>query len=100
MGPDLGVEHLDKLAHICEYLVFAWLLVQAVRASQAPASAYVLWAWILAFSDGLLMEVIQFMLPWREASWGDVLANALGAALGTWLGRYVSPSHHPGVPHA
>jgi len=91
--PGLSVGHLDKAAHVCAYLVFAWLLIQAVRASsvedvasRVPELDYRLWAWIYATSYGLLMELIQAMIPWRSAEWGDALANAAGAALGVWLG--------------
>ena len=100
---DLGPEHIDKVAHVCMYFLFAWLLVQVVRVTTTrppvgeagpPAgeagmteSVYLLWAWIYAFSYGLLMEVLQFFLPWRGASAMDVVMNGLGAALGIWLAR-------------
>ena len=93
-GPNLSVGRLDKVAHLCEYLLFAWLLIQAVRASPAyggasrtPESEYRVWVWIYATSYGLLMELIQAMIPWRSAEWGDVVADAAGAALGVWLGQ-------------
>ena len=87
-GPDLSVGHLDKIAHLGEYLLFAWLLVQAIRANPAAGRepAYRLWAWIYATSYGILIELIQAMVPWRSAEWGDAVANALGAALGVWVG--------------
>ena len=87
-GPDLSVGHLDKIAHLCEYLLFAWLLVQAIRASSAAGGepTYRLWAWVYATSYGVLIELIQAMLPWRSAEWGDAVANAIGAALGVWVG--------------
>lgn len=85
-GPNLSVGHLDKIAHLCEYLLFAWLLVQAIRATRGRETEYLLWAWMYATSYGLLMELIQAMVPWRSAEWGDVVANALGAVLGVWLG--------------
>ena len=78
---------LDKAAHLFEYFLFAWLLIQAVRANRAPESEYQIWVWIYATSYGLLMELIQAMIPWRSAEWGDVLADAVGAALGVWLGQ-------------
>ena len=84
---DLGPEHIDKVAHVCMYLLFAWLLVQVIRATHATESVYLLWAWIYAFSYGLLMEVLQFFLPWRGASAMDVVMNGLGAVLGVWLAR-------------
>ena len=88
-GPELHVPYLDKVAHLCEYLLFAWLLVQAIRWSQLRERDYLLWAWIYATSYGLLMEVVQIMVPWRSAELGDAVANTLGAALGVWIGQRV-----------
>ena len=84
---DVDIPHLDKAVHLCEYLLFAWLLVQAVRGSRMPEREYLWWAWIYATSYGLLIEVIQAMLPWRSAELADALANALGAALGVLIGQ-------------
>ena len=55
---DLGPEHADKIAHVCMYLLFAWLLAQVARVTTRPPaseagmteSVYLLWAWIYAFS--------------------------------------------------
>jgi len=88
-GPELSVGRLDKAAHLCEYLLFAWLLIQAVRAGPVPKPEYQLWVWIYATSYGLLMELIQAMVPWRSAELADVLADAAGAALGVWAGQRI-----------
>jgi len=88
-GPDLSVGRLDKAAHLCEYLLFAWLLLQAIRVSRMPAPDERLWVWIYATSYGLLMELIQAMVPWRSAELGDVLADAAGAAIGVWVGQRI-----------
>ena len=87
VGAEPSVPYLDKVVHLCEYLLFAWLLVQAVRASRLEEREYLLWAWIYATSYGLLIELIQAMIPWRSADLADAAANALGAALGVWIGR-------------
>ena len=92
ISPGVSIPHLDKVAHLCEYLVFAYLLVQAIRATWHGERAYLLWAWIYATSYGLLMELIQIMVPWRSAELGDALANAVGAALGVWIGQYLPKS--------
>lgn len=88
--PDADVLYLDKVVHVCEYLGFAWLLVQAIRAaSRLPEREYLLWAWIYATSYGILIEIIQAMVPWRSADWADAVANALGAACGVWIGQRI-----------
>ena len=81
------VPHLDKAAHLCEYLLFAWLLVQAIRAGRLLEREYLVLAWMYATSYGILMELLQALVPWRSADWVDAVSNALGAAAGIWLAR-------------
>lgn len=83
----LDVPSVDKLLHLSEYLLLAWLLVQALRVNHALQPSYVLWIWIYTTSYGLLIEAIQALLPWRSAELGDAAANALGAALGVWMAQ-------------
>ena len=78
---------LDKVIHVCEYLLFAWLLVQAMSLDSSAGREYLWWAWIYATSYGLLMELLQGLVPWRSGSLADAAANAVGAALGVWIGR-------------
>ena len=86
---ELSVSHLDKVVHLCQYWLFAWLLVQAIRTARLKEWEYLVLAWIYATSYGLLVEVIQGFLPWRSADLVDAAANALGAALGVWIGRRI-----------
>ena len=79
--------HLDTWAHLSEYGVFAWLLVETARRSAMPEPAYRFWAWMYATTYGLLMELLQAFVPWRSADWHDALTNALGAAIGVWIGN-------------
>ena len=89
-GP--SVPYLDKAAHLCAYWLFAWLLVQAIRLTRLRARDYLLMAWTYATAYGLLIEVLQGLVPWRSADLADAAANALGAALGVLLGSRF-PSH-------
>ena len=77
--------HLDKVIHVWEYLLFAWLLVQALRAHQLHDQEWGLLAWMFTTSYGLLMELLQVLVPWRSADWADALCNGIGAAMGVWL---------------
>ena len=85
--PQAPIGRLDKALHVCEYLLFAWLLVRAIQASQRRQPEYLWWAWIYATSYGLLIELIQGILPWRSADLADALANGIGAALGVTIGK-------------
>jgi VanZ family protein len=69
--------------------VFAWLLVGALRAAGLAEQEYGRLAWIYGTSYGLLIEMIQALVPWRSADLADAAANALGAAIGVWLGRRI-----------
>ena len=86
-GPELP--WLDKAVHAVQYLVLAWLLVQAIRAGRLQERSYLTLAWIEATSYGLLIELLQVLLPWRSADFLDAAANALGAAAGVWLGQHL-----------
>lgn len=92
VSPSLSPGRLDKVAHLCEYLLFAWLLVQALQAGGLRRRDYFVLAWIYAASYGLLIEIVQAMVPWRSAELGDAFANAFGAAVGVVIGRYF-PRH-------
>ncbi len=86
--PTVSIRHLDKLFHLCEYLLFAWLLIQAVRRSRMQPRTVRLRAWLYATSYGALIELIQAFLPWRSAELADALANAVGAGFGAWISRW------------
>jgi len=77
---------LDKAVHAIQYLGLAWLLVQAIRAGGLREPEYGRLAWICATSYGLLLELLQALVPWRSADLMDALANAAGAAVGAQIG--------------
>jgi len=91
-GP--SVPYLDKVVHLGEYLLLAWLLVQAMRAPGGQGGRVLVWAWLYAASYGALMELIQAMIPWRSAELMDAVANAIGAACGVWLGKRLAVMRH------
>ncbi|MBI2496186.1 MAG: VanZ family protein [Candidatus Omnitrophica bacterium] len=89
VGPGPSIRHLDKVAHLGEYLLFAWLMLQALRASQMPRRVSLWWAWGSVTGYGLVMEGVQAMLPWRSAELADVVANGCGALLGVWIRQHL-----------
>lgn len=88
VDPLPDVRHLDKVLHLCEYWLFAWLLVQAIRAGRLVEPEYLVLAWMFATSYGLLIEVVQGLLPWRQMDLLDAATNAIGAAGGTFLMKF------------
>ena len=63
----------DKLMH---FAAFAILALLAIRIGGTPAAA-ALWLALL-FSAGLVIEVLQSLVPERGFCWRDVAANTAG----------------------
>ncbi len=74
------LEHADKLMHVG---AFAGLSVLACLAW--PGRLRIVAVGLLAY--GVLIEVLQSYFPPRTASLADVVADAVGIALGIWLTR-------------
>ena len=96
LKPDLTHEQLEwvqflvrKAGHLTEYAVLAGLLARAIRASLRPAPAWlgraVGLAWTGAAAYAATDEFHQSFVPTRTASFGDVVIDACGAALGLAL---------------
>jgi VanZ family protein len=73
----------DKLHHMLGFaaLVFSLRL--------AFPQWHVAWAIAISLTAGMLVEVGQSLLPNRQASFGDMLANSLGVLLG-WACSYIA----------
>ena len=76
---------LDKPAHLCGYLVFAWLMLHALTAARVPKARRILLAVLIPTAFGAAMEGVQSLLPYRSAEWGDFFANLIGATIGVAL---------------
>ncbi|ADC63238.1 VanZ family protein [Allochromatium vinosum] len=71
--PGLG---FDKANHLLAFLVLAWL---ADGGWPGRERAWKRWGWLLCY--GAFIESMQYELPYRDASWFDLLADLLGLAL-------------------
>lgn len=69
----------DKTQHLAAFLVLAVCAARAYPA-QPPQRVFVA---LLGF--GALIELVQTLVPGRSAEWGDLLADAAGAALALLL---------------
>lgn len=81
-----AIDPLDKLLHLCEYLLLAWCTVHASRASGFPRAKTLTVAFLFPVGFGVLLEGVQGLLPYRSAEAGDVMANTLGAVVGAGIG--------------
>ena len=68
VGPDFY--QADKLKHAAAF----WVLTALYRRAYGPAAFY--WGAMLAV--GIFIEVVQYALPYRDASIFDLLADAAG----------------------
>lgn len=75
----LPFPHFDKLVHFCEYGVFAFFLMRALRFSNVARAPIFAWGGALLF--GVTDEFHQYFVPLRSCDWRDLLADALGAAI-------------------
>jgi VanZ family protein len=87
-APLPGIWQIDKLYHFLAYALmgFLWVwtlggLVSLKKGALIPARALGA-AFIISTLFGAVMEVFQYFLPPREASFLDAAANALGALAG------------------
>jgi len=85
-GPPEPTSFWDKQLHFVAYAAFTVALAYAtVDHKDDPRRPAVLVVGV-ALLFGALIELCQGQLAYRSFGWGDLLANALGAALGAlWL---------------
>ncbi len=77
-GPEGGLPHpWDKGAHLLAYLLLGYLWGRGLGRP--------LLAVLLAWGYGGLDELHQSLVPGREVSFGDFLADGAGALLGVYL---------------
>ena len=81
LPPEHGVElHSgDKTGHFLAYMVLTinWLILAKTR-----QRSFLVFSGTLTY--GIFMEMLQLLVPGRDASVADILANALGSGIG-WL---------------
>lgn len=73
----------DKLHHMLGFAALVFTLRLAFP------QWHVFWAIAISLAAGMLVEVGQSLLPNRQASFGDMLANSLGVLLG-WACSYAA----------
>ena len=83
--PDLGSSFDDKIYHIVAYFMLAAIWVYYFRPLKGKYMA--LFILIAAVVFGFILEVLQYVLnPNRTYDTADILANTIGACLGTFIG--------------
>jgi VanZ family protein len=78
--PELRVPEGDKIQHMAAYAVLTlWFAQLSANPRHRLATAMAL------IGLGVALEFVQRTTDYREFSYGDMLADALGVMLGGWL---------------
>jgi len=79
--PEWDVPNIDKLYHVLEYAVLAFLLIRALGLTfpAHPMPRLIIWGVVLTALYGLIDELHQAFTPGRSMSVYDALADAVGA---------------------
>ena len=84
------IDHQDKLMHFVEYLVLASLAAFAlVRGTNRSREWQLRTAIVFPAAYGVLLELVQLLVPERDLSGLDMLANALGALVGGVVAMHI-----------
>ena len=87
------VPFIDKWTHFVMYGAVS-LTIWGEYLSQHQAPNYrrlLLWAWMAIIAMSGLLELLQeYATATRNGEWQDLLANAIGATLGTIVGLLIS----------
>ena len=79
LGHNLKIP-LDKIVHFFIYLTFAFLISNTLAIKRYKHSRLQGFAYSVVI--GVMMEVVQYFLPYRSFEMLDILSNSLGALLG------------------
>lgn len=88
--PTAAVSHIDSVAHFAVYAVLTILILRGfLRADGFLSGKIVLFTLILAGGYGTLMELMQCLVPSRDASAWDIFFNFAGVVSGVTVGKFV-----------
>ena len=83
--PDIKWLSQDKLIHIGEYLIFGILVSRAMVLRVTARGRVFLFTLLLAGAFGALDEAYQALVPGRDNSYTDWIADLLGVIAGSSL---------------
>ncbi len=82
-------ENFDRVVHACVYFLLALLIYLSLNKSGTKRYVFIL-AFLISVLYGISDEFHQSFVPGRDASVYDLLADALGALLGSFFAHKVS----------
>lgn len=75
----------DKMIHFVEYGLFGFLVAGAVNTRVTASGRIFLITLLLAGLFGMLDETYQSIIPGRDSSVYDWIADVIGILLGSWV---------------
>ena len=89
--PKINIWSMDKVLHIIEYFILAFLMINAMR---NPTFISILIVIIIGIAYGGFNEIWQGLLAHRYASIYDAIANGIGMIVGSIVTvKYLLISH-------
>jgi len=89
--PSITTGYFDKVAHFIEYFILSVLVVRGLsNHSEHPFRDRVFsFTLILGGLYGIVLELMQHLVPGRHPSFGDAAANLAGVLVGLIIGKEV-----------
>jgi VanZ family protein len=88
--PDIGIDFKDKIAHLLAFGLFGFLVARARSKEEINQPLHAVKLTMLYCSlFAVFDEVMQGVIPGRDADIGDGLANIAGVILGVIFFRFV-----------
>lgn len=87
-----GIPHIDKIGHFGMYAVWAFLVFLAWKSNSNRSSTRVMWyTFLLGTLTGVFLEYGQYIMTLgRSFEFLDMVANGIGALLGSLTGTFFS----------
>jgi VanZ family protein len=70
------IQHLDKLYHFTAYALLTWYQIQIFGTQKSKTLLFI---FIIFMTQGLLIEILQFLTGYRSFELLDMVANASGS---------------------
>jgi VanZ family protein len=88
--PGVPVWGIDKIAHLFLFAVLMYLALQGLG-NQGIVKKKIIILFLLCFSYGILIEILQNFIPGRSFSVYDITANTAGIAVGYLVQKLKTP---------
>ena len=95
--PKTDVPSADKIVHAIMYFGITGMLMlnQTSYFRNQITKVQLYFAFLFSVGFGILMEIIQYFLPWRSGSIYDLIANTFGTIIAIIIMLIVSHYYNP-----